>query len=200
MRVPAQTISGPSVEPVALAEIKTHLRGITHTDHDDMLNSLIQSAREYVETVTNRSLVTRTLAAYFKNWPDDDVFVLPQGPVQSVSSVKYTTAAGTVTTYSSDDYTTELNLTPALVMLGYEKTWPTATLYHDEYPIEITYVAGYDPTDDSPPDYRANIPENIKTAIKFHVELMYDKPPEPYANTLRRAVDALLDGYRVWGF
>lgn len=192
MRVPVQTITGPSVEPVTLLEVKTHLRGISHSDHDDLLNGLIKSAREYVETATNRSLVTQTLAAYYKNWPDNDVFVLPQGPVQSVSTVKYTTAAGTETTYSSDNYTTELNLTPALVMLGYEKTWPTATLHNDEYPIEITYVAGYGTGGD--------IPENLKTAVKFHVEMMYDKPPADYARSLERAIDSLLSGYKVWGF
>jgi uncharacterized phiE125 gp8 family phage protein len=200
MRIPVSTVTGPSVEPVTLAEIKTHLRGISHTDHDDLLNGLIKSAREYVETVTNRAMVQRTLAAYYKDWPENDVFALPISPLISVSSVKYTTAAGTVTTYSADNYTVETALTPGLVMLGYEKTWPTATLHNDEYPIEITYLAGYEPNSASPADYTANIPENLKTAVKFHVELMYDKPPEQYERTLQRAIDSLLSGYKVWGF
>jgi uncharacterized phiE125 gp8 family phage protein len=200
MRIPVSTVTGPSVEPVTLAEIKTHLRGISHTDHDDLLNSLIQSAREYVETATNRALVQRTLAAYFKDWPDNDTFYLPYAPLQSVSTIKYTDTDGTVTTFSSDDYEVETNLTPGMVLLGYEKTWPTATLHNDEYPIEVTYVCGYEPDSSSPVSYTANIPENLKTAIKFHVEMMYDKPPADYVGTLEKAIDSLLIGYKVWGF
>jgi uncharacterized phiE125 gp8 family phage protein len=200
MRIPVSTVTAPSVEPVTLAEIKTHLRGISHSDHDDLLNGLIKSAREYVETVTNRALVQRTLAAYFKDWPDNDTFYLPYAPLQSVSTIKYTDTDGTVTPFSSDNYEVETNLTPGLVMLGYDESWPTDTLHHDEYPIEITYVCGYEPDDSSPVSYTANIPENLKTAIKFHVEMMYDKPPADYVKTLERAIDSLLIGYKVWGF
>jgi len=103
-----------------------------------------------------------------------------------------TAADGTETTFSSDNYTVDTDSEPGRVVLGYEKVWPTATLHHDEYPIEITYVAGY--------ANAAAVPQSIKTAMLFIIERLYDRPPEPYLGTIERAIDSLLSAYKVWGF
>jgi uncharacterized phiE125 gp8 family phage protein len=200
MIIPRTTVVEPSVEPVTLAEVKTYLRGISHSTHDDLLESMIKSARMHVEAITNRTFVQRTLAAYFSEWPEEDFFVLPGPPLQSVSSVKYTAADGTVTTFASTNYTVLTAIEPGRVILGYEKVWPTATLHHDDYPIEITYVAGYEPDDSSPQDYRANVPENVKHAIKMHVDMLYSQPPPDYARVVEKTIEILLSSEKVWWF
>lgn len=192
-------ITDPAVEPVTLAQMKTFLRGISHSDHDDLLTSLIQAARERAESFTNRLFVQRSATVYFKAWPDE-VFELPYPELQSVTSVKYTDTDGDQSTFSSSNYSVDTNSEPGRVVLGYSKTWPTATLHDLDYPIEIAYVCGYAATNDSPVDYRANIPEGIKTAIKLDVDLHYSQPPEQVINALWRAIESLLTPYKVWRF
>ena len=190
MYTPTRIITAHEYEPVTLDEVKTHLRGISHSEHDELLIGLIVSARESLENLTARSIVQRTVAAMFQAWPQQ-YFELPLPPIQTVSSVKYTDIDGTESTMSSDEYSVDIDSEPGRVVLGYSETWPSESLHAPDYPIEITYVAG---------DEVGFVPESIKTAIKFMVEKAYDKPPEQYANTIDQAVDALISPYRVWGF
>lgn len=196
-----KVVTAPSVEPVTLSEVKDHLR-IDHTGHDTQLENLIQASREWIEAICGRSLVEQTRAVLYKGWPANNEFSLPFPPVQSVSSIKYTDTDGTTSTMSSDDYSTVLDDTdaPGKVVLGYSKSWPTATLHHIEYPITIEYVCGYESdATQSPTDYRANIPENLKTAIKLDVERRYDRPPEGYGQRIDNVISILITPYRVWG-
>lgn len=192
-----KVITAPTEEPVTLSEIKDHLR-LDHSDHDTLLEGLIQASREWIEGTCGRALVQQTRAVLYRDWPDSDRFTLPYPPVQSVSSIKYTDTSGTTSTFSADNYEVVTSREPAQVVLGYSKVWPTATLLHNSYPIEIEYVCGYEPTDDSPPDYQANVPESIKNALKLDVERRYDRPPEGYSERLDNVINMLLAPYRVW--
>lgn len=67
-------------------------------------------------------------------------------------------------------------------------------------PYTVTYVAGYPPTEDDPPDYRANVPASIKVAMKLLIGNWYEfrEATLPGSNsTLELGVRALLDFYRV---
>lgn len=196
MKYITRVISGPTVEPVVLYEVKEHLR-IDHQEHDDMLEGLIQSSREHIEALLGRALVQQTRAVEYQDWPSGDVIEIPFSPIQSVTHVKYTDTDGTEHTLSTDDYSVDTDAEPGRVVLGYNKTWPSDTLHGPDYPIVITYVAGYD-TDGN--DYRSDIPETIKTAIKLDVERHYDRPPEPYGRRLDNAIDGLLARHRLWSF
>jgi uncharacterized phiE125 gp8 family phage protein len=193
-----RVVTQPPVEPVTLAEIKAHLRGITHSDHDEELSGLIAASRQHIERIIGRALVQQTRAVKYQAWPKGNVFELPYPPIQSVMSLKYTDTDGTEYTFSSDNYSVDATSEPGRLVLGYSKSWPSTTLHHPEYPIEITYVCGYPAIEESPPDYRANIPDGIKNAIKLDVERRYDKPPEGYAERLDQVIDILLAPYKVW--
>ncbi len=194
-----EVITEPTVEPVTLSDMKDHLR-IDHTDHDDLITALIQASREYIEAACGRALVEQTRAVYYQAWPDNDRFELPYPPVQSVSSIVYTGADGTENTFASSNYSVITNRSPGLLVLGYEKVWPSTTLHHEEWPIKITYVCGYDATTDSPPDYRTNIPESLINAMKLDVERRYDRPQKDYAERLDHVIEQILSPYRVWRF
>jgi len=183
----------PSEEPVTLSEVKNHLR-IEHTDHDTMLKGLIQASREYVEQVTSRAIVEQTRIAYFKDWPVN-YFELPGSPLLSVTEVRYTNTDGSSNTFGSDNYHVVTSIEPGRVVLGYSKTWPSDTLLHERYPIEIEFKAGYE-VDVSPTD----VPEAIQNAICLDVEVRYDRPPESYQERIKSVIETLLAPYRVWSF
>jgi uncharacterized phiE125 gp8 family phage protein len=181
---------------VTLTEVKSHLR-VTGSDDDTMLNTLIQAAREYAEMFTNRALVTQTWKMYLQDWPCGDEFEIPYPPLQSVASIKYTDSDDTQTTWNASYYEVDADAEPGRVIIAYGETWPSVTL-HPKNPIEVEFISGYDGGGASPEDLTANIPENIKNAIKLDVELRYDRPSESYLEKLKNVRDMMLTPYKVW--
>jgi len=134
-------VTPPTYFAVSLDEIKDHLR-VTHTDEDPYIQALLMTAQGQVESYLNRKLITQTWKAFFDDWPDGDAIVLPFGQLQSVTNVKYTDSDGDQSTFSSDDYIVDTDSEPGRVVLGYNESWPTATLYPSN-PIEVQFVCGY---------------------------------------------------------
>jgi uncharacterized phiE125 gp8 family phage protein len=176
--------------------MKTHLR-LDHNDHNDMLVNLIQASREHLEKITGRAFVQQTRGALYKDWPSNEQFVIPYPPLQSVSSIQYTDTDGDTTTWGSSNYEVVTDSEPGLVVLAYGETWPSATLHQLRYPIEIQFVCGYE-SSGSPADYRTNVPEAIKNALKLDVELRYDRPPEAYARMVEERIASILAPYKVY--
>lgn len=189
-------ITAPSAEPVLLADAKLHLRIETaYTADDTYITALLTAAREYVEAITNRKLITQTWKAYLADWPDGDAIQLPFGKLQSVTSVVYIDSDGTSNTFSTDDYTVESDTEPGRVVLNYMESWPSATL-RPSNPIQIQYICGYGLSG-------STVPAPILQAIKLMISDMYEQR-EPFivgrSYTPTRAVDALLSPYRLWSF
>jgi uncharacterized phiE125 gp8 family phage protein len=133
--------SAPAAEPLTRAQAKLHLK-VDVTDDDDLIDALIQAAREWTENYCRRSLVRRTLKLYLDCWPEE--IRLPRGPVSSVSSVTYTDANGNATTLSASQYQVDLNATPPRIVRAPNVAWPVLQ------PgviagVQVTYLAGYDP-------------------------------------------------------
>lgn len=143
-------ITAPAAEPVSLAEAKAHLRLEASTD-DTTIAALIPAAREYVETTTGRSLVTRTLELMLNGFPAGPI-VLSRAPVQAVSSVTYYPLAGP--SEAMDPAVYLVNETDAeIAALRYP--WPATAARPDA--VRVRYVAGYgDPED---------VPAMVKQAI-----------------------------------
>lgn len=112
---------------------------------DDLLTSLIQAAREHVENITRRALLTQTWYAYLDEFPADLDFIrLPYGNLASVTSVKYKDSDGTETTMTvTTDYLVETNGEQCgRIVLPYGVSWPSVTLYPSN-PITIEFVCGW---------------------------------------------------------
>lgn len=167
--------TAPAVEPVSTAEAKTHMRVTIATD-DTYIDRLIQAAREWVEMVTARALINQTWDMYLDRFPSANEIEIPYPPLGSVTHVKYTDSDDTEATFTSDDYDVDTDSEPGRVVLGYTKTWPTATL-RPMNPVTVRFVAGYGAAG-------ANVPERFRQAILLLVGEMYENREPQVTGTI----------------
>jgi len=160
------------------------------TSDDANLTDLIQDAREEVEKITSRKLLTQTWDYILDEFPCDNYIRLPYGNLQTVTSITYKDYAGTVTTMTSGtDYLVETNGDQyGKIVLPYGKSWPCVTLYPSN-PITIRFTCGWLTS--------AAIPKAIKRAVKFAAEDAYYHGDR--SEVLKPVIDNLLYNHRLWG-
>ena len=156
---------------------------------DDLLNAIITGAREHVEDITRRALITQTWDFSLNGWPRANYIKLPLGNLQTVSSVKWKDEDGTETTLiDGTDYLVEQNAEQCgRVVLPYGVSWPSGTLYPSR-PITIRYVCGW--------TTRALIPDDIISAVFFAAEDDYYHFDRH--DILEKAINSLAFNYRLW--
>lgn len=187
-----KTITPAAVEPVTVAEAKTHLR-VDHADDDVYIAALIAAARETVENWTNRSLTNQTYELVQDGWPAGDTFYLPRSPLQSVTSVKYKDSAGDESTLSSAAYLVDTDALPPRLRLKSGQTWPSVVLL-EASAIRVRFVAGYGAA-------ASAVPAALKQAVLLLVAGMYEnRENETTARTTEIVIGAmaLMTPYRVW--
>lgn len=151
----------PALEPVSLEEAKDHLR-VLGSDEDDYITALISVAREFVETITGRSLITQTWLVTFDSFCGTRLY-LPRPPVQSVTSVQYRdTTDGSLQTHSDSLY--EVNLVSEPSAIRFDEL-PNYDI-EKENPIQVTFVSGYG-------DAATDVPRNLVHAIKLLIGHWY---------------------------
>jgi uncharacterized phiE125 gp8 family phage protein len=133
---------------------------------DARLTEILQAARERIEEITSRYLITQTWDYSINEWPCGDRIKLPGGNLQSVTSIKYLDSDNIETTLDpTTDYLVENRGDQCgYVVLPYQGSWPTAVLYPTT-PITIRFTAGWTTA--------ALVPAKIKSAIKFAAEDIY---------------------------
>jgi len=172
------------------------IRNVAATYEDTLLTSIITAAREQVEDITGRSLITQTWDYYLNSFPRDNHITLPFGNLQTVTSVAFTDSDGTVTTLTAGtDYLVEANgETFGRLVLPYGMTWPSDTLYPSN-PIAIRFVCGWTSA--------ALVPFKIKAAMLLVASDLYEnREGQNLSNQSyqqNRTVDALLASARLWG-
>lgn len=169
---------GPSVEPVSLVEAKLQCK-IDDTAEDTLIDIWRQSAREIIEDRTNRSLITQTRILKLEHFPCGAI-VLSNGPVQSVTSVKYYDNDDVEQTMSASDYwvDTHGNITRVVV----KNAWPATKCRPSA--VTVTYVAGYGAT-------AATVPGPLKSAMLLLIGHFNENRQE---NSIGAAVHALPEG------
>jgi uncharacterized phiE125 gp8 family phage protein len=148
-------------EPIEVWEAKQHLR-VRHSDDDTYISSLITAARNMAESYTNRSFFTQTWVmalAYFPN----ECIELKRGVTASITTLKYYDTANSLTTWDAANY--RLDNSDEIAIIQPDVSWPTG-VYDRSDAVEITYVTGWATT--------AEIPEGIKSAVKFIVGHLYE--------------------------
>lgn len=187
MRV--HVVTPPAAEPVTLSEAKAHLR-LEGVDDDAYVTALIQAARQHVEEVCWRGLVTQTREAVLETFPCGDELELPGGNLGSITSVTYVDADGTTQTLDSDTYEADTVSVPGRLLLAYGESWPATRSQWNA--VRVRYVVGWAVED---------VPAPIKQALLLLVAQMYEhRVPEitgTIVSPVRFAVDALLSPYRL---
>lgn len=181
----------PTVEPLTLAEVKRHLR-IDHTDDDVYINDyLIKAAREHVEDVTERQLITATWVLKLPDFPcEGEPLKLPRPPLLTVSSITYYVDSVS-TTWSSTAYSVLTTETPGVVEESTEDSWPDADKRRDA--VTVTYTAGYGAA-------ASAVPLKIKQAMLLLVGNWYEHREAAdlvVAKPIEFGVDSLLKPYQV---
>ncbi|MHB8110501.1 MAG: head-tail connector protein [Syntrophorhabdaceae bacterium] len=168
------------------------------TYEDDLLTAIITAAREHVEDITRRALLTQTWYYYLDRFPDKDYIVIPFGNLQSITSIKYKDSDGTETTMTvTTDYIVETNGEGCgRIVLPYGVSWPSVVPYPSN-PITIEFVCGWTAA--------ASIPKKIIAAIKMICSDLYENResqmlgnPNSLAYQENKTVSALLASARLW--
>lgn len=115
-------ITGPTAEPVTLADAKLHLR-VDHADDDTLIASLITAARQQAEHRTGRRVGLQTWVRSYDAFPGWSL-LLPDPPVTEVVSIQYEDPAGILRTMPPEDYRLRPLSEPAAVLPV--KAWPVA--------------------------------------------------------------------------
>ncbi len=168
------------------------------TAEDDLLTAIITSAREYVEDVTRRALLTQTWYYYLDGWPSANFIKLPFGNLQSGGLViTWKDTDGTITTLTlTTDYLIETNGEGiGRIVLPYGGAWPSGTLYPSN-PITIEFACGWTTA--------ALVPYKIKAAIKMICADLYENREHQSIGSAQiyfenKAVERLLASARLWG-
>jgi uncharacterized phiE125 gp8 family phage protein len=182
--------TGPSIEPVTVAEAKSHMRVDDATD-DTLIGNYIVAARRWAERFTNRQFIEATWKLHMPQFPEE--IRLPLPPTSSVTSIVYIDTDGNTQTLDSGEYQTNLKTEPALIKPAYSTSWPDIR-GGDYNSVTVTYVTGYGTA-------TTDVPEDIRTAIRILVSHFYEAR-EPIIvgsaiSVVPRSVDALLWPYRV---
>lgn len=147
----------PTSEPLTLEEAKSHLR-VDFGDDDAYITSLIKVARDFAEGFQKKSIGQYTLEQYQSCFTTP--IKLEQGPVKSVTSVKYYLEDGTEMTVDPSVYM--LTVDGKLLPKRPSNYWPMDILQPADG-VKITYVAGED-----------NVPETTKQAMLLLIGNWYE--------------------------
>lgn len=182
--------SAPATEPVTYTEAKAHLR-LEHDLDQTYVTTLITAAREHVEEICSRGLISQTWEATLDAFPCGAEIELPKGPLISITSVIYVDENGTNQTLATTEYAADTLSVPGKVRLKYGKSWPGTRDQWDA--VKVTYVVGWATA--------SAVPAAIKQAMLLLISQMYEhRTPEivgTIVSPVKFAVDALLIPYRL---
>lgn len=184
--------SPPADEPITLAEAKLQC-SIDSGDWDSLLSDLIVQARQHVEEILGRSLITQTWVQKFDVFPcGRECIYLARPPVQSVSSITYYDSAGTLQTWSGSSYLLDKDSEPARIQPAPGGYWPSTQ--DRQNAAAVTFVAGYG-------DDETTVPGPIRRAMLLLISHWFENREATIAGTIiaeiPQGVDRLLRPWRV---
>ena len=159
--MPYALITPPAAEPLTLADVKSHLR-LDHAEDDDLLASLIHTARDHLERTTGLALISQDVRLYLDRWPDDGVVEIARTAVQAISDILIFDADGAEQVVSLDGHVLDRHASPARLHLRHRPR-PGEPLNG----IEIDFVAGFG-------DAGVDVPDTLKRAMLTHIAQMYE--------------------------
>jgi uncharacterized phiE125 gp8 family phage protein len=190
-------ITEPTSEPLTVAEAKQHLR-VEHSDDDSIIENLITSAREYVETYLDCTLMLTQYKMMLDMFPAH--IELPKSPLSTVSGydsviLTYTTDTEIKITLSSTEYRVDAHAVPAVLRTNYGDSWPAHLADYNS--IEVTFWAGYGSTS-------ASVPQRIRNAMLMLITHLYENRSSVQLGVVAHVVPdsmrMLLDSAKFGGY
>lgn len=182
-----RVVVSPTVEPVSLAEAKVFLR-ITTDAEDDVIASLIRAARQRVEQLTERALITQTIETdVVGQFPS--CLMLPRPPLQFVEWIKPIEDDGSLgEAIDESSYLVRSYAHPGVVVVIDDSAFAAGMRWR------IRYDAGYG-------DDASDVPDTFRHAIRL-LAGHYDRNREAVltgtsAVLLPEGVEALLMPERI---
>ncbi len=183
-------VTGPTQEPISLAEAKQHAR-ITQANDDATIRRYIQSAREACEESMNRGLLTQTWQYAVRSFAE--VLSLPRAaPLQSVTTVQYYDSSGVLQTLASTYYTVDTVSRPGRICRASGQSWPGLQPDRQQGRVIITYVIGW-----TAPEL---VPERFKQGMRMYLALQDRNRDglEPNAEQAMNAINACWNDRVSW--
>jgi len=148
-------VTPPATEPVSLMEANTHLRLDDGHPEEALLEALITAAREHIEAIASRALITQTIEQRMDGLPScPGVIKLARAPVQAVSDVAFVDSDGNTDTVS--DFQSDVQSEPARLAPVFNESWPATQNVLNA--VTITYTAGYG-------DAAGDVPRPLRQAV-----------------------------------
>lgn len=143
--------SAPAAEPITRADLgSSHIR-FSGSDEADLIDAKIVAARQHVERITGRQIITATWKLRLDRFPAGDrVIELRRSPVQSVESLTYVDPAGVEQTIDVADRRLDLYSEPARLTPVFGGVWPSTRTITNAVMVELK--AGYGLTAATVPD------------------------------------------------
>lgn len=200
-------VTPPAIEPVTLAEAKSHLR-VEATADDSLIQGLIQAAREAGESFTGRALIHQTWRLTLDAWPAQPLpwwdgvvdgadiagpavaILLPRPPLASVTEIRTYAANGVATPVPTSVYDVDSSGLPGRVRLSEGQSWPAPG--RSLAGIEIDFVAGYGAS-------AAAVPQTIRLGILAEVARLYEHRGDAGDGNASRLALSLWQAARVVG-
>ena len=221
--ISVQLLQAPAVEPVSLVEMKAHLR-VEVVEDDDLIGALSAAAREHVEELTGRRLITQKWRLYLDRFTKEDLYFLTFGPLMWRTSIDrasnhikdedvrwlqlpYAPVATVdkLTTVDANGASSDFDLTsnavvdvaraPARIVLNDTADWPIPTAgLAAANGIRVDFTVGYGADGSS-------VPKALTLAIKLLTAHFYENREESTPlklETLPVGVRALIMPHRVY--
>jgi len=182
--MPSKVSIQPLEEPVSRSEAKAWLK-VDNTADDDLIDTLLITARMAVEDYTNLKLISQTIEETFNCFPDH--LRLLHSPLISVTSVEYKATAADYTVLDASGYTAHTYQKPPVLSAAYSTSWPEVIDFTEA--VKVTYVAGVSAD-------ATGVPDLFKNAIKKVLTDWYEKRGEN-VKRLPTDVEWMLNIHRV---
>lgn len=182
--MPAILLTPPAEEPLSLADAKHWLR-IEHDADDELISSLIASARREIELAARRVLITQTWRIVLNCWPRAGRIVSPVNPLRSVEAVRVFDETGAPAAIDPEGFVLDTASLPGVIsFMPANVAQPGRVLAG----IELDVTAGHGDA--------ADVPSPLVQALRLLLAHRYEHRGDAFA-AMPADVERLIAPFRI---
>ena len=153
-------LAPPGFELITVEEAKTFLR-ISHAGDDAVLGGYITAARQFCETYTGQSLITRDYRMHVSKMKKPiDHIEIPKTPLVSVTDIRLVDSQGVETIIPAETYTVDIDL----ACITFDRA---ITVSSETTALNIHFTAGHGTSAE-------DIPEALRQAVLIKTTHLYE--------------------------